>query len=470
MASPILSIDGIATQVSDTSNNISNRITDLYTKDITFQENVNVSGDLKVEGTTVTIKTDTYTTETLEIVNTASITNSTLLKINQTKNSGNIIEVLNDSTNVIIVDNSGNMTTTGAIDIRQDPSGGDFLPEKRYPPRGMTGLTDNISGQDYGNGLYEVSAASSDSSSSDFSIYNAFYARYASQDGAYIGGVYQFANYIVPGYLGEWIKLKLPVPIKLTKYGFTNITPNLPERSPGQYKIYGSNDNVNWTVLVHKTSTITYTANVFEESITTNGTYKYIALVVNKILGPDDGSRLHFDKFAIYGQEVNKKFSVDASDGSGYFAGDLQVNGNITTTGTINGGGSGGGGGKVYIIPTVVDPGGPGSPFDSSFDNKDLSNVSTFAYDGKSGIMFRIYGDNNRSGFIAEGIVWFNDDQTYSSLEILYQGENATNTKDYNQDELVVAKLLFSGNISSLSMIYEDRSGNDIKIEKIIFL
>ena len=100
---------------------ISNRITDLYTNDITFQQDVTVnndltvSGNLTVDGTTTSINTDSYTTETLEIVNTASIANSTLLKINQTKNSGNIIEVLNDTGTVITVDNSGDMTTTGTI-------------------------------------------------------------------------------------------------------------------------------------------------------------------------------------------------------------------------------------------------------------------------------------------------------------------------------------------------------------------
>ena len=104
--------------IDSTSNSISNRITDLYTKDIIFQQDVTVnndltvSGDLTVYGTTTSINTDSYKTETLEIVNTTSSINSTLLKINQTKDSGNIIEVLKGSDTVITVDNSGNMTVT----------------------------------------------------------------------------------------------------------------------------------------------------------------------------------------------------------------------------------------------------------------------------------------------------------------------------------------------------------------------
>jgi hypothetical protein len=678
MASPILSIDGIATRVSDTSNNISNRITDLYTKDITFQENVNVSGDLKVEGTTVTIKTDTYTTETLEIVNTASINNSTLLKINQTKDSGNIIEVLKDTGTVITVDNSGNLTTTGTInsasaaeigklagigpttiisqlndkqgllsdttdvtvkdltvtgsttiknttidvgrgdvyienntddddgvgagitirtsdnpttgsifsvrssgdanrlwvgqsitttgnndfgvgntsgnggesilsgykfqvdavtgnvtttgnvaagntniskdfvlgttanitphltignstytsgtaimgykgrgassiinaatywkggignygkdgffgiavnnysgsfgitgneltsqthfaikhdgnvgigtttpteklhvsgnanvsgdlqvmgdvkttgtiDIRQDPSGDDFFPEQRYPPRVMTGLTDTVSGQSYGNGLYEVSASSPPYNNNDALTYQAFYAQYHATNG-YNAGVYTKQDFIVPGYLGDWIKLKLPVAIKLTKYGFTSRS-DTPSRAPGQYKIYGSNDNINWTVLVHKTSTITYGASdVFEESITTNGVYKYFALVVNKLSGIDAFAYLlNFFNFAIYGQEVNKKFSVDASDGSGYFAGDLQVNGNITTTGTINGGGGGGDTTVTNLIVTgeegITSTWIPSSIIGTTLVNFPRENISGYSHTYTTGGVVRV--------------------------------------------------------------------------------
>ena len=231
----------------------------------------------------------------------------------------------------------GDLTTTGTIDIRQDLSNDDdFLPERRYPPRALTSLSDNISDKDYGNGLYEVSASSPPYNNNHSFTYGAFYAQYHATTG-YNTGVYTNQDFIVPGYLGDWIKLKLPVAIKLTKYGFTKRSDaNGLQRAPGQYKIYGSTDNINWTVLVHKTSTITYEANfVFQESITITGTYTYFALVVNELTGND--TVLNFFNFAIYGQEVNKKFSVDASDGSGYFAGDIQVGGDLTTTGTING-------------------------------------------------------------------------------------------------------------------------------------
>ena len=231
---------------------------------------------------------------------------------------------------------SGNLTTSGGLFVVKDASSNadDFLPEQRYPPRALTSLNDTISGQSYGNGLYVASASVTISVSATYGVfYGGYHGRTAADYVPATGYFSGNAQYIVNGYYGTWIKLQLPVAIKLTKYGFGQNGGNVTDvRAPGEYKIYGSNDNINWVELVHKTSTITYTDTKFEESVTTTGTYKYIALVVNKLVGTGGQAYLlNFHNFAIYGQEVNKKFSVDASDGSGYFAGDLTTNGNISS-------------------------------------------------------------------------------------------------------------------------------------------
>ena len=58
---------------------------------------------------------------------------------------------------------------------------------------------------------------------------------------------------LVTKYNGEWVKIQLPVKIKLSKYiiqhGQYETT-----RSPSIYKIFGSNDDVAWTEL-HSKST-----------------------------------------------------------------------------------------------------------------------------------------------------------------------------------------------------------------------
>lgn len=162
----VFNIDQLVTEIDTTSNKISKRITDLYTKDITFEENVTVegnltttgnvngatpteisklsgigldtikdqldakqgvlsgdidvtvkdltvSGDLTVNGTTVTINTDAYTTEVLEIANNSENT-VPLLKIDNNSGSDrNIIELSTQGNNVFSVDNSGILEANG---------------------------------------------------------------------------------------------------------------------------------------------------------------------------------------------------------------------------------------------------------------------------------------------------------------------------------------------------------------------
>jgi hypothetical protein len=66
-------------------------------------------------------------------------------------------------------------------------------------------------------------------------------------------------------YNGEWIKIKLPYKILLSRYILESRL-NAESRSPGDFKIYGSNDNTNWIELVHR-SNIEYTLNLYEDSI-----------------------------------------------------------------------------------------------------------------------------------------------------------------------------------------------------------
>ena len=108
----IFNIDDLATEVIttsnnlvNTSNNLLNRITDLYTKDITFQENVTVSGDLAVNGA----KTST---KILEIAN-DSQNITPLLKIDDNSSADrNIIELYKQDIEVFSIDNSGKLSTS----------------------------------------------------------------------------------------------------------------------------------------------------------------------------------------------------------------------------------------------------------------------------------------------------------------------------------------------------------------------
>ena len=70
----------------------------------------------------------------------------------------------------------------------------------------------------------------------------------------------------------------MPVSINLTKYGFRERAAGY-IRSPGRYKIYGSNDGTSWVELFHRNGAKpTYASKEFNESITTSGKYNHFAL------------------------------------------------------------------------------------------------------------------------------------------------------------------------------------------------
>jgi hypothetical protein len=56
-------------------------------------------------------------------------------------------------------------------------------------------------------------------------------------------------NYIINGYYGEWLIIKLPNPIILTRFRFYP-RPLLIFRSPGLWKCYGSNDGITFTEIL----------------------------------------------------------------------------------------------------------------------------------------------------------------------------------------------------------------------------
>ena len=189
-----------------------------------------------------------------------------------------------------------------------------YTEERMYPPiHNFTSYSHLISGESYGNGVYEVSVSTNSGSQEGFKSFKSF--NDISTDIGWSGagneysstGMYIQSNYIVPGYLGDWIKIKLPRPIKLTRYGFKQRAGSYEVRAPGTYKIYGSNDGTNWDVLVHKRSKISYTQQIsesndyFEENINVNNQYQYFALVVNELIG--SVILVNFHLWYIYGQE-----------------------------------------------------------------------------------------------------------------------------------------------------------------------
>ena len=223
------------------------------------------------------------------------------------------------------INNNSNIVLRGAYDIALStsnaviiPKAGQYIPkpttftnytvERMYPPvRNFTAATTAVSGQTYGNGTYVVSYSSTFGSGG----YEPFKCFNTSDgvgghwlDNRYTAGVFNSTSFIVEGYLGDWLKIQLPVAIKLTRFEF-KIRPDFLVRAPKDFKIYGSNDNITWVELVNKTDAVYNSSNKYEQATPEiTNTYTYYGLVVNKIFTGQYDVTLNFDEWYIYGQEL----------------------------------------------------------------------------------------------------------------------------------------------------------------------
>ena len=182
--------------------------------------------------------------------------------------------------------------------------------ERMYPPlRNVSSTNHSITGQAYGNGFYVTSFSSTFGNNQPFKCFNTSDTigghwagtRYTTSN----GGIFldTLTDHIVSGYNGDWLKIKFPVAINLTRYTFKE-RPNLAWRAPRDFKIYGSNDEINWIELTHETKAV-YVSGLFNTSIITSGTYNSFGLVVNKIIdgGSLNNEALNFDEWFIHGME-----------------------------------------------------------------------------------------------------------------------------------------------------------------------
>ena len=204
------------------------------------------------------------------------------------------------------------MSTSNALII---PKAGQYIPqpttftnysvERMYPPvRNFTAATTTLSGQTYGNGTYIVSYSSTYGNVIDpWTCFNTTYTAGGHwADNRYTAGNFNSTSFIVAGYLGDWLKIQLPVAIKLTRFNFVS-RPTLQVRSPKDFKIYGSNDGITWVELVTKIDAVYNVSYIYEQTTPEiTRAYSFYALVVNKLFST--GTVLNFDEWYIYGQEV----------------------------------------------------------------------------------------------------------------------------------------------------------------------
>lgn len=214
---------------------------------------------------------------------------------------------------------------------------------RQYPPKTYQSETGNITvnadlyrqtitldntGITYGVGNYVITASSYTVGNGLENIFNRIISttpnyltetlRYATTTGVYTGNNYLVSN----TFKGEWVHIKLPVAISLCYYNFVSNS-STTTRSPSLFKIYGSNDGINWDEIVQASndttpltsanyptyfgigysSTTTLMPRYKKILSTPSQSYQYFGLVVNKIIGGGGETRFGLNEWELFGYE-----------------------------------------------------------------------------------------------------------------------------------------------------------------------
>ena len=126
--------------------------------------------------------------------------------------------------------------------------------------------------------------------------------QYSSGTGDYISG-----NFIISGYYGDWIIIKMPQSIMLTRYRIYQRTDFL-TKAPSLWKCYGSTDGITFYEITEASQTTrltSYTNGYYEKTIATNvPLYNYIGFVFSSLLSTSGQTDLSFAELQLFGKEL----------------------------------------------------------------------------------------------------------------------------------------------------------------------
>jgi len=104
---------------------------------------------------------------------------------------------------------------------------------------------------------------------------------------------------------GDWIVIKFPFKIVLTKFIFNQLTTAV-NNSPASWRCYGSNDGINFIEITDASQlgTATYTTNAYQQTLpsTFDTPYLYIGWVITKLIG-GAATQLQFVELQIFGKD-----------------------------------------------------------------------------------------------------------------------------------------------------------------------
>jgi hypothetical protein len=167
----------------------------------------------------------------------------------------------------------------------------------------------------YGSGFYEIYSSSTfDTSTTKDRLFNFNTSETTSSPRWAISlynsgtGNYQGDNSIDGVYFGDWVIIKLPKEILLTRYRIYQRSDFL-TKAPAEWKFYGSKDGINFVEITEATQATrlsTYSGGYFEKSLNQsfNIMYQYFGIVINKILSTSGQSDLSFSELQLFGKEI----------------------------------------------------------------------------------------------------------------------------------------------------------------------
>jgi hypothetical protein len=243
----------------------------------------------------------------------------------------NILENGNVTTNVLTVgkvtvtdptlaQTASNLVTWNPTTSEFEDSGG-LISNKlaivsEQPPAALTGDSTVIDG----HGRYKVTS-SSEGNEPNFGDWNCFNKATGGTNAWHTDLNYDTSTFLhngaesIGGINGEWVKLELPYKTRLRHISLqARANDDTRELGPGTFSIIGSNDDSSWTLLKQITgvaasdySSVTQKQFVIDAS----ASYKYYALVVEKIIG---GSYAQTNNRTIIGEWrlFTETFTVDA--------------------------------------------------------------------------------------------------------------------------------------------------------------
>jgi hypothetical protein len=212
-----------------------------------------------------------------------------------------------------------------------------YTEERRYPSKAFTTVspetsitllenlvyyeklyldTNSIS---YGSGFYEVYSSSTYGSTNQKSkLFNYIttvesgYPRWGISLYNSGTGNYQGNDSIDGSYYGDWVIIKLPQSIMLTRYKIYQRTDStFAQKSPSEWKVYGSNDGITFTEITEASQmtrliSSDYTFGFYEKTLNPSFTtqYQWIGFVFNKLLSVSGHTELLFSELQIFGKEI----------------------------------------------------------------------------------------------------------------------------------------------------------------------